>query len=526
LPNECGCGEIGRRTRLRIWRREACRFDPYHPHCSELISCDAYLNATFCKTGYYTAYQLLSLINTSIYSSMSTSAVVRENIGILTDKLTVKVSKEEYFPSFEKKLKEYSKTANIPGFRKGMVPAGMIKKMYGPSIFNDEVLRAVERKLYTYLNEEKPDIFAQPLPLEQDINNLDVNNPADYDFGFEIGLKPGFELPALAKETLTHHVVNVTDEMVTEEINRMQIKGGKMTEPETIDNEENVLNVLFSESDKDGNIVDGGISKENSVLLKYMTSKMQKSLMGKKAGESMVFQLNKTFEGDKLDMMLQDLGLDKTDKDAASKYFSMNIVKLGLIEKRELNEEFFNEVYPGKGIKTEEELRATLKEEIEKYWSAQSKNQLHDQLYHLLLDHTSMTFPENFLKRWLQTGGDKPKTAEQAEAEFPTFSSQLKWTLISDKIIIDNKLEVSEDDLKAHMKEEVMRYFGQMGMGEDMSWLDSYIDRMMKDEKQVDATYRRLVTQKLFDFLEGQVKKKEKTVTTEELVAMQHNHSH
>ena len=167
-----------------------------------------------------------------------------------------------------------------------------------------------------------------------------------------------------------------------------------------------------------------------------------------------------------------------------------------------------------------------LKEEIEKYWSAQSKNQLHDQLYHLLLDHTSMTFPENFLKRWLQTGGDKPKTAEQAEAEFPTFSSQLKWTLISDKIIIDNKLEVSEDDLKAHMKEEVMRYFGQMGMGEDMSWLDSYLDRMMKDEKQVDATYRRMITERLFDFVEKQVKTKDKKVTPEDLNGLQHNHQH
>ena len=107
------------------------------------------------------------------------SAVVRENMGLLTDKLTVKVSKEDYFPSFEKKLKEYSKTANIPGFRKGMVPVGMIKKMYGASIFNDEVLRSVEKKLYSYLNEEKPDIFAQPLPLEKDLNQLDINNPSD-----------------------------------------------------------------------------------------------------------------------------------------------------------------------------------------------------------------------------------------------------------------------------------------------------------------------------------------------------------
>jgi trigger factor len=454
------------------------------------------------------------------------ATVSRENIGLLTDKLTVSVTKDEYYPTFEKKLKEYSKTANIPGFRKGMVPVGMIKKMYGPSVFNDEVLRAVEKKLYAYLNEEKPDIFAQPLPLEKDLNNLDLNSPADYDFGFEIGLKPSFELSNFSKENMVYHKVDVTDEMVSEEISKMQIKGGKMTEPEQIDNEENVLNVVFTETDKSGNIVENGINKENSVLLKYMTPKMQKELKGKKAGDSIVFQLNKTFEGDKLEMMMHDLGLDKNDKDAAGKYFKMDVAKLGLIEKRELNEAFFNEIYPGKGITTETELRSTLKEEIEKYWTSQSRNQLHDQLYHHLLDNTNMDFPESFLKRWLQTGGEKPKTAEEAEKEYPVFANQLKWTLISDKIIMDNKLEVSEEDLKSHMRKEVMGYFGQMGMGEDMSWLDSYIDRMMKDEKQVDATYRRLITEKLFDFIESQVKTKEKKVKGDELVAMQHNHHH
>ena len=454
------------------------------------------------------------------------ATVERENIGLLNDKLTVKIRKEDYLPSFDKKLKEYSKTANIPGFRKGMVPAGMIKKMYGASIFSDEILKAVEKQLYTYLNEEKPEIFAQPLPLENDLRNLDMNNPSDVDFDFEIGLKPIFEIPAFDKAKLTLHKVEVTDDMINEEINRMQIKAGKMTEPEVIDNEENVLNVLFTETDKDGNAVEGGIAKENSVLLKYFTPSMQKQLKGKKAGDSFVFQLSKTFEGDKLEMMLQDLGFEKNDKEAASKYFKLEVVKIGLVEKREMNEDFFNEVYPGKNITTEAALRDSLKEEIAKYWDSQSRNQLHDQLYHYLVDETNMQFPETFLKRWLQTGGEKQKTAEQAETEFPAFSNQLKWTLVSDRLITENKLDVSQDELKAHMKEEVMRYFGQMNMGEDMSWLESYIDRMMKDEKQVDATYRRLITEKLFTWIESQTKPKEKKVTAEELAAMQHNHSH
>ncbi len=452
------------------------------------------------------------------------SNITRENIGTLTDKITIQVSKDEYLPSFEKKLKEYGKSATIPGFRKGMVPTGVIKKMYGPAIFHEEVLKTVERKLYTYLNDEKPSIFAQPLPLQNEQVSIDVNAPGDYQFGFEMGLKPEFSLPDMAKQTLTRHTVEVNDTMIDEEINRMRIKGGNMTEPETIDNEENVINFTIAESDKEGNKVEGGIQKDNSVLLKYFASKIQKELKGKKVNDTVVFQLNKAFDGEKLEMMLRDLGFDKQDKDAASKYFSILITKIGLIEKRELNEAFFNEVFPGKNLTAETDFRNALKVEMETYWAGQSKNQLHDQLYHLLLDSTSMEFPEAFLKRWLQTGTDKPKTAEEAEAEYPTFSNQLKWTLISDKLITDNKLEVGPDDLRAHMRQEVMGYFGQMNLGENIDWLDSYIDRMMKDEKQVDATYRRLITTRLFEHLESQVKTKEKKVTADELNAMQHHH--
>ncbi len=469
------------------------------------------------------SYQLYFL---STLSTFTMATVARENIGLLNDKLTVKISKEDYLPSFEKKLKEYSKTANIPGFRKGMVPAGMIKKMYGAGIFSDEILRGVEKELYNYLNTEKPEIFAQPLPLETDMSKIDFNNPTDYEFAFEIGLKPAFEMADLSKTKLTRYKVTVTEAMVNEELSRMQIKAGKMTEPETVDNEENVLNILFTEADESGIATEAGIEKENSVLLKYFIPSMQKQLMGKKAGDSFIFQLGQTFEGDKLEMMLQDLGFEKNDAEAAKKFFKLEIVKIGLVEKREMNEEFFNEVYPGKDIKTEEELRTKLTEEIQQYWDAQSRNQLHDQLYHYMLDETKMEFPETFLKRWLQTGGEQQKTAEQAETEFPAFSSQLKWTLISDRIITENKLEVSNEELREHMKTEVIRYFGQMNMGQDMSWLESYMDRMMKDEKQVDATYRRLITEKLFGNIEGQVKATEKNITGEELTAMQHNHQH
>ena len=203
----------------------------------------------------------------------------------------------------------------------------------------------------------------------------------------------------------------------------------------------------------------------------------------------------------------------------------MTITKIGLVEKREFNEEFFNEVFPGKEIKTEEEFRDQIKAEIQQHWDAQSRVQLQDQLYHFLLE-IPVDFPEDFLKKWMQRGGEKEKSPEEVEAEFPVFKNQLKWTLISDKLIHENKIEVTHEELRAYMQKEIMQYFGQMKMDGDTSWMDSYVDRMMKDEKQVDSSYRRLMTDKLFTWAQTQVNPVEKEITAEELTAMQHNHHH
>jgi trigger factor len=205
------------------------------------------------------------------------ATVLRENIGNLNDKLTVNLGKEDYMPSFEKSLKNYAKSANIPGFRKGMVPAGLIKKMYGQSVFTDEVLRTVEKQLNDYMINEKLEIFAQPLPFESDSRILDINNPGDYAFAFEIGLKPDFEIK-LDDFTGTFYKIQVTDEMIDDEFNRMRSRFGKMTEPETVSNEEDVLNVKFTEADAEGNTVEGGIEKDNSLLLKYFSAGVQEEL--------------------------------------------------------------------------------------------------------------------------------------------------------------------------------------------------------------------------------------------------------
>jgi len=293
------------------------------------------------------------------------ATVTKENIGELHEKLTLKLEKADYLPSFEKSLKEYSKKANIPGFRKGMVPSGLIKKMYGPSLFTDEVLRSVDRELIKYMEDDKLEIFAQPLPVEMDIRQLDVNNPADYTFHFEVGMKPEFQLPDLGEAKTTKYIVTVTDEMIDSEIVRLQNRYGNMKDKDVADTDDDVLNVQFKETDENGNEIEGGITKDNSVLVKYFKEDFRSNLKGKVVNDFVSTQLDKAFDTKELEWMISDLGLDKEDPTSAQKHFKILITKIGLLEKRELNEEFFNQLYPGQEIKTEEDFRKKIKEEIQ-----------------------------------------------------------------------------------------------------------------------------------------------------------------
>ena len=453
------------------------------------------------------------------------ATISRENIGLLNDKLTVNLSKEDYMPSFEKSLKTYAKNANIPGFRKGMVPSSLVKKMYGQSVFTEEILRSVEKELNNYVVNEKLEIFAQPLPFETDSRALDMNNPGDYAFAFEIGLKPEINID-LNDLKGTFYKIQVEENVVEDEANRLRSRYGKMTEPETVSNEEDVLNVQLTETDSEGNAVEGGIVKDNSLLVKYFTPEVRAQLMGKKKDDVVLIQLSKAFEDKERDFVMEDLGLDKADAAAAEKFFNLAITKIGFVEKAELNEEFFKGLYPEGNVTNEEEFRNAVKEEIQKYYDAQSSNQLQDQLYHQLIDHTQVEFPENFLRRWLEEGSEKAKTPEEAEKELPTFLNQLKWTLISTKLINDNEVKVEPEEIKNYAIRQIASYMQGQSFGDDMPWLDEYANRMMKDKKFVEETYMRLQTEKLFQLLEQKTNKTEEPISLADFEKKVHHHHH
>jgi len=196
-----------------------------------------------------------------------------------------------------------------------------------------------------------------------------------------------------------------------------------------------------------------------------------------------------------------------------------------------MKEEFFTQLYPNGDVKTEADFRDKVKGEIQAYWNGQATNQIHDQVFHQLVDHTAIEFPEGFLKKWVKTQGDsseqgKVKTDEEVEKEFPTFISQLKWTLISDKIVQDHAIVVNPDEIRAFAKQQLFSYRCGANLSDDQPWVTDYIEKMMKDRKYVEDSYNRIQTQKIFDWAAQQVKPADKDITAEEFTKMAEAHQH
>lgn len=453
------------------------------------------------------------------------ATVTRETIGKLHDKVTVKLTKEDYFPSFEKSLKQYAKNINVPGFRKGMVPAGMVRKMYGQSIFTDEVLRAAGSKIEKYLKEQNLQIFAQPMAMREDApKNLDMNNPAEVDFSFEIGLKPEFEIPAAnGKKELTRYKVQVSDKLLDDEVVRLQRRFGKAEPQDSVTTKENIIYSTFEQCDVDGNLVEGAAKIEDTELMDKLPAKMQEMLMGKKPEDTIIIQPKAVCTDEELPVFMKDslkLGVE-----AAENYYKMTLTKVSLLIPAELNEELYGQVFQNAEIKDEAAFREMLRTELAKEYDRMSRERLQSEMYEILVHSTPLELPVDFLKRWLQEGSEKPKSAAEVEQEFPGFDHQLRWTLISDKLIIDNNISVSREEVLDDIKARVLAYFGMTpDAAEDTPWMDEYMNKVVKDDKTMDETYRRLLFDKLFAFLETKFKLVDKDIDEESFFKLQSAH--
>jgi trigger factor len=433
--------------------------------------------------------------------------ITRENIDALNAVVKVDIAKEDYSDKVEKILSDYRKSANIPGFRKGHVPMGMVKKQYGKAVLVDEVNKLLQDALGKYLVEEKLDVLGNPLPKAQD--DLDWDAEA-FTFEFELGLAPEFEVELKSKKPITHYNIVADDKMINNQIEHIQKQYGKIvSQSEVTENSE--ITGTFTNEDKDIN---------NSAMLtldKLKGKTNPKKFIGAKVGDVITLNTKGLFNDDH-DLMTY-LKVSHDDAHGLDTEVNFEITEINERELADLDQELFDKLF-GKGVVTSvTELKEKIKEDSEKQFAQQGDQKLLNDVTENLIENTKFDLPASFLQKWMQTAGEEEMTEEQAKEEYEKSEKSMRYQLIEGKLIQDHNLQVQFEELKAYAMEMIkgqMAQFGQMNPTEKE--LEDIAARILGNQDEVKRISEQLMSQKLLKLYKTEANIKTKDITYDDFV--------
>ena len=447
------------------------------------------------------------------------ATVTTQNLSNLHQVVSVSVTPDDYQPAFNLVLKDYAKKANIPGFRKGMVPTGLIKKMYGPALYNEEVIKTVEKELVNYLKAENLNIFGQPLPVNDFSNlQLDCNNPINYTLDFEIGVRPTITLPNFATVTLPLSEVIITNDMLEKEVAHLQKQYSTKETVTEIGSEGNVIDTTLTACDDNGNIIEGAVAYDATLQSSYFTPVGLQSLIGKKVGDTLTITLGEAFDEKDLPNIYSQVKLPANVEGNATAKYLLEIEKIEVDTPMPIGEELFKKAFPNNAITTETELNERLTEDLKSYWQSQTQNELYNNIYKYLIENTTLQLPDTFLQKWMETGRDKKYTSEEVQEEYPSFKKGLGWSLISDEICINNNIEVTKEEIKNYAHNQVLQYMGMQLTDSMVGWINDYANKMMNDKKYVEEAHNKIQLEKLFGYVATQIKTNVTPIDVEDFI--------
>jgi trigger factor len=426
--------------------------------------------------------------------------------------LTVSIKEEDYREVVDKTLSDYRKKANIPGFRPGKVPAGLVKKQFGKAILIEEVNKILQQSVFDHIKKEELDILGSPLPVEQD--DIDWDSQGDFDFNYELGLSPSFELNISARTKMPFLKVVADEAMVDRYITDYARRFGTMSYPQTIEADA-ILKGDFVELAEDGSPKEGGINVNTTLALDAFADTTQKELTGKAVGDAAEF----TKESFKDDFRLA--GVLKVDEEvlAESSYkFSFTLTELSKIVPAELNQELFDKIFGEGVVKSEEEFKARIKEDAEKVFVGDSDRKFLMDVKENLLEKTKFDLPETFLKKWMRTSGEKPLTEEEVEEQFPNMKEDMRWQIMQNRIISENKIEVNHQELVEFTKQLVLQQMAQYGQMPEGVDLDQIAHNVLGNREEAERIGDQLFERKLLEYFKSSFKIDEKELTYDEFV--------
>lgn len=448
--------------------------------------------------------------------------IVRKDIDQSNATLTLSIEKADYTEKVEKTLREYSKKANIPGFRPGKVPAGLVKKMYGKAVLAEEINKIVSDELYKYIRENNVNILGEPLPNEDENDQIDFNAQEEFKFVFDLGIAPEFEVELNKKDKVKYFEITVSDEMIENQVKSYAGRYGKYIQEEVVEEKDMLKGELVELID--GKVNEAGVKVTDAVLTPgYMKEEAQKALfVGAKKGDVLVFNPSKAFENETEISSL--LKISKEEVANMSSDFQFTIESITRYQEAEINQELFDKVYGEGVVATEEEFRAKIKENIQDNLTQDSEYKFGiDARDMLLAKFDGLVFPDEFLKRWVLATNEN-LTAEALEADYSKMIADLKWQLIKDKISKASELKVEASDVETYAKQIAKAQFAQYGMiGLDDEILGNYAKDLLKKEDTLKNIIDKVAENKVFEVVKAAVKLDSKEISIEDFNKMFEN---
>ncbi|MBQ3673114.1 MAG: trigger factor [Paludibacteraceae bacterium] len=431
--------------------------------------------------------------------------IKQSEIKDLTAVITLTLEPADYQEEVNKQLKQVRQKAQIPGFRPGMVPVGLVKKMYGKGILADVLNKLVGENLQKHIEDNKLAILGDPLPSENS-PKIDLDNEDTFTFAFDIAVAPEFDAKLTAKNKLTEYEIEVTDEMVDNQVKSYCERFGEYTQAEEVA-EGDIVKGLCKE-------VGGEIVKENAILNpQYMKQKTQaKKFFGAKKGDVITFNPAKAYEHEtEISSML---GITKEQAAELKSDFTFEIQEITRHTAAKIDGELFAKVYSADAPKDEKEFRARVKAEIVANMAEDSKYKFGlDAKEAIMKKMEKIEFPVDFLKRWVLTTNEK-MTAEEVEKDFPKMLEELKWHLAKDQLMKEYNVDVQKEDVEAYAKEVARMQFMQYGlMHIDDQYLTNYANEMLKQENQLRGIVERVAENKIYEALKGVAKIEKKSIS-------------
>jgi len=433
--------------------------------------------------------------------------ITKTQVDALNAVITVAIAKEDYANQVEKKLYDYKKTAAISGFRKGAVPMSVIQKQYGKPVLQEEVNKVLQASLSKYLSSERLDLLGNPIPNTDKKIDWDAE---DFSFEFEIGLAPEFSVNLSAANNVTRYTIIADDKMLNDQVERVAKQYGKLISQSEVKEDFEVRGTFT-------NAENGINAPANFGLDIFADKKVAKAFIGKKVGDVVAIGTKGLFDDDHKLMDYLKIGHD--DVHGLDISVDFTIEEINEIEKAEFNQELFDKLFGPGIISSIEELKAKIKEDAEAQFAQQADQKFLNDVTESLIENTKFDLPASFLKKWMKTMGETPLTDEQIEEEYAKAEKGLRFQLIEGRVMADNKMQITFEDLKAHTAEIIkkqMAQFGQLNPSDEE--VAGIVARVMGNQDEVKRLSEQVMGEKMIGLYNDKVKAKSKEVNYDQFI--------